>query len=72
MNFSYALIKIKEGDYLKRMCWDDKESYVFLIKPIDVGEYSYRSHIVMHEKGNFIAMWNPDISDLMANDWVLK
>ena len=78
MDFSEALIKLKEGKHLYRKGWNGIEAgvtmYVFLIKD---GEINYWKEmfdidpffIFYHGPKKTNNIWTPSMWDIMADDW---
>lgn len=85
MNFSDALVFIKEGHKLSRAGWNGANMFVYLVpgstfnvsRPPLLGIYKentlidYRDHIDMKYADGTCGVWAPSMSDLLANDWVL-
>ncbi len=85
MNFSDALIEIKNGGLLTRSGWNGKNMFVFLVQgseftvsrePLNTilqpGELvKYRPHIDMRYADGTIGVWLSSMGDLMADDWVI-
>ncbi len=83
MNFSEALVEIKNGALVKRSGWNGKDQYVFLVngsnfkvnRPPLLGmfdegtEITYRPHIDMKYQDGSIGVWLASMGDLMAEDW---
>lgn len=83
MNFSDALIAIKEGKRLSRKGWNGKGMFVFLVpgsnfkvnrEPLlsilgEGTEVSYRPHIDLRQPDGAIGVWQPSMGDVMADDW---
>lgn len=85
MNFSDALHQIKHGGRLTRSGWNGPEQFVFLIpgstfypsrtemvKIFGKGtEINYRAHIDLRAVDGTVGVWQPSMSDVLANDWEL-
>lgn len=83
MNFSDALIEIKNGKLLLRGGWNGKNQFVFLVKGSNFNVnraplnsifkegtlITYRSHIDMKYQDGTIGVWAPTMGDVMAEDW---
>lgn len=85
MNFSEALIKIKNGDKVSREGWNGKGMFIFLVKgstfvvnrPPLLGIYpegtsiNYLPHIDMKTADGSIVPWLASQTDVLAEDWGL-
>lgn len=83
MNFSDALIRIKQGHRLQREGWNGKGMFVFLVsgsvftvnrEPLlsilgEGTEVTYRPHIDICQPDGSISVWQPSMGDVMAEDW---
>lgn len=83
--FPGALVVLKSGKKVARKGWNGKGMYVFLVdgskftvnrppldKMFEAGtEIEYRPHIDMLAVDGTIGVWNPSMSDLLAEDWVV-
>ena len=83
MNFSEALVQIKEGKRLMRSGWNGKGMFVFLVngsnftvnrEPLlsilgEGVEVTYSPHIDILNPDGKISTWVPSIGDIMAEDW---
>lgn len=83
MDFSEALVKIKEGKRVSRSGWNGKNMFIFLVNgstfkvncPPLLGIYpegteiTYHGHIDMRTADNMIVPWLASQTDLLANDW---
>jgi hypothetical protein len=86
MNFSTALEQIKAGKRLSRASWNDKGVFVFLVpgsnfkvnrEPLlsilgEGNEVTYHPHIDIYTTNNSISVWQPSMSDIMADDWQIE
>lgn len=66
MDFSKALERIKQGDYISREGWNGKGQYIFLVNP-DTDRC--RAYISIKTVANDFIPWVPSHSDLLASDW---
>jgi hypothetical protein len=85
MDFSNALIELKNGELLTRTGWNGRGIFVFLVsgsqfkvnrEPLnrifpEGKEITYRPHIDIKNVDGSIATWVPSIGDLMAEDWAI-
>ena len=85
MDFSAALILLKDGSLLQRSGWNGKDQFVFLVpgsefqvsRPplnkvfIEGTDVTYRPHIDMKYQDGTIGVWLASMGDLMANDWII-
>jgi hypothetical protein len=83
MNFSDALICLKNGDKVSRDGWNGKGMFVFLVpgstfkvnRPPLLGIYeegteiNYHSHVDMKTADGQIVPWLVSQTDLLADDW---
>lgn len=83
MNFSYALAHIKDGAYMRRKGWNGKGMFVFLVRgstfevnrepllsALGAGtKVTYRPHIDLFAADGTVGVWQPSMSDIMAEDW---
>lgn len=83
MNFSEALIKLKEGKKVSRDGWNGKGMFIFLVngstfkvnRPPLLGIYpegteiNYHSHVDMKTADNMVVPWLCSQTDLLADDW---
>ena len=79
MDFSNALLAIKDGALVEREGWGCKGMVLFQVsRPPLLGifpegtEVDYRPHIDMKTAGGWIVPWLPSQTDIMANDWQVK
>ena len=84
MNFTQALMSIKNGLCMKREGWNGKDQFVFLVPGSEFKvnrapllgifeegtDISYRAHIDMKYQDGTIGVWLPSMGDIMAEDWV--
>lgn len=83
MNFSEALIEIKNGKRVSRSGWNGKNLFVFLVpgstfkvnRPPLLGIYpegteiNYHAHVDMRTADGQIVPWLVSQTDLLADDW---
>ena len=84
MDFSSALLLLKEGRRVARVNWNGKNMFVFLVpgstfkvsRPPLLGIYpegteiQYHSHVDMRTADGQIVPWLASQTDLLAEDWV--
>ncbi|MFA4992747.1 MAG: DUF2829 domain-containing protein [Candidatus Omnitrophota bacterium] len=85
MNFSDALIAIKNGDKVCREGWNGKSMFIFLVpgsqfkvsrKPL-LGIYpegtdiNYHAHVDMRTANGQIVPWLCSQTDMLAEDWMI-
>ena len=83
MDFSEALIKIKEGCCVRRIGWNGPHMFIFLVPgstftvnraPL-LGIFpegtviNYRSHIDMYDAEGMVVPWLSSQTDMQAEDW---
>ena len=68
MDFSKALIKLKQGKKLKRIGWNGKKQFVKHYKS-DNFDCRCEAFIIINEVTNISGFWCPSVSDLFAEDW---
>jgi len=83
VDFSQALLKIKEGKKLQRACWKNSGMFIFLVpsstfkvnRPPLLGIYSngkeihYEAHIDIRMENGHISNWAYRNVDVLATDW---
>jgi len=83
MNFSEALIMLKDGKLVSRINWNGKAMFLYLVPgstfkvnraPLNGilppnTEVEYRSHIDMKTADGTCCAWVASQTDLLANDW---
>ncbi len=83
MDFSKALLELKNGKRVARAGWNGKEMFLFLVpgsvfevsRPPLLGIYpegtriSYRSHIDMRAADGTVVPWLASQTDVLADDW---
>jgi hypothetical protein len=83
MDFSSALLEIKNGKKVARAGWNGKDMFVFLVQgstfkvnraPLNQfyaegTEVQYHGHIDMKTAQGYIVPWQPSQADLLADDW---
>jgi len=84
MNFSEALVRIRNGSRLARQGWNGKDMFLFLVpgstfevnRPPLLGIYpagtqiNYQPHIDIKTADGRIVPWVAAQSDLLGEDWV--
>jgi hypothetical protein len=84
MNFSMALVLLKEKQRLAREGWNGKGMYIYLVagstfvvnRPPLLGllpegtEVQYRPHLDMRTADGQYVPWVASQSDLLADDWI--
>jgi hypothetical protein len=85
MDFSEALVLVREGDRVARAGWNGKNMFIFLVPgsqftvnraPL-LGIYpegtviTYHAHIDMRTADGVIVPWLCSQTDMLAIDWVL-
>lgn len=83
MNFSEALVEIKNGKKVSREGWNGKGMFVFLVPgsvfkvsrapllgiyPEGI-EIKYHAHVDMKTADNQVVPWLVSQTDLLADDW---
>lgn len=85
MDFSTALLKLKEGKRVTRTGWNGKGMFIFLVQgsvfkvnrpPLtqfyeEGTEIQYLPHIDMKLADGRIMVWTPAQTDLISEDWLL-
>jgi Protein of unknown function (DUF2829) len=83
MDFSQALLNLKDGEKVSRKGWNGKNMFLFLVigstfsvnRPPLLGIYeegteiNYLSHIDMVTANGSVVPWLASQTDLLANDW---
>lgn len=83
MNFSDALVAIKQGKRLARSGWNGRGMFVFLVagsnfrvnrEPLlsvigEGTEVTYRPHIDLVAADGTVGVWQPSMSDILGEDW---
>ena len=83
MNFSEALVEIKNGKRVSREGWNGKGMFVFLVPgsifkvnraPLlgiypEGTEIKYHAHVDMKTADNQVVPWLVSQTDLLADDW---
>jgi len=83
MNFSDALIKVKEGKKVARAGWNGKAMFIFIVPgstfkvnrhPLlgiypEGTEVTYHAHIDMKTADNKVVPWFASQTDILAEDW---
>ena len=83
MNFSNALIKVRQGKNVARKSWNGKDMFIFLVegstfevnrKPL-LGIFkaktkvNYQPHVDMKTADGSVVPWLCSQSDMLADDW---
>lgn len=85
MDFSVALLAIKDGRRVARAGWNGKGMFIFLVpgsrfvvnrEPLlsimgEGTEVTYHAHIDMKTAQGYVVPWLASQADLMAEDWGL-
>lgn len=85
MNFSVALVALRQGNKIARDGWNGKGMFLFLVpgsqfkvnRPPLLGIYpegttiNYRPHIDMRTANGEIVPWIASQSDLLEDDWMI-
>lgn len=87
MDFSKALISLKEGDKLTRISWDNKfiwlkpkatikadwckDSMLLELCHKNGGEIEATATISIYNKGVITTGWTPSQEDMFAEDWII-
>lgn len=85
MRFGQALKEIEDGQRLARGGWNGKEQFVFFVpgsvfkvnrEPLlsilgEGTEVKYRPHIDLRAVDGTIGVWQPSMSDVLADDWAI-
>ena len=83
MDFSNALIAVREGKRVARAGWNGKGMFIFLVpgsnfivnrEPLlsilgEGSEVTYRPHIDMRDAQGKIVPWLASQTDILADDW---
>lgn len=81
IDFSQALIALKQGEKLTRVSWNGPNQFVYLVPPNSYkaqtpaarerfGEMvPYRAYFALVTAQNDVATWAPSASDVLAIDW---
>lgn len=83
MDFSHALLLVKDGKKLTRTSWNGQNQFIFLVPgstfkvnrhPLlgiypEGTEINYRSHIDIKTADGSIVPWVSPQTDLLADDW---
>lgn len=84
MNFGQAIRRLREGAKVQREGWNGKGMWIVLVPgsaitvtegrplaaifPVGV-EVSYHPHIDMKAADGTVFAWNPNVLDILAEDW---
>lgn len=85
MNFGDAIEGLKAGSKVAREGWNGKGMFIFLVngsnfkvnrEPLlsifpEGTDITYRPHIDMKAADGSIFTWNPNVLDVLAEDWVI-
>ncbi len=70
MDFSEALIELKNGQHLCRAGWNGSGLCVLYIPAAKIEGWTYTAHFVLNvPKTETFSTWVPSSSDLVAEDW---
>lgn len=83
MDFGLALAALKEGLTVRRAGWNGKGMFVYYVNgstfavnrpPLNVmfdagTEVTYRPHIDLKAADGTCGVWNPNMMDILAEDW---
>lgn len=72
MDFSLALVKVKEGKKITRSGWNGANQFIFKVgdKIDTVGQYCFAPYLVLKNAQGIIQPgWIPSQGDLFADDW---
>lgn len=84
MNFGEALEKLKQGLKLKRLGWNGKGMFVYLVTggnykvqtdsikdfADENGTVKYNPYFAIKNVNNSISTWVPSVNDCLAEDWL--
>ena len=68
-SFSWALMRLKEGEAVARRGWNGKDLYVVLTGGAEFKNDKVEPFLVINNKGGTFNTWVPSNSDLLADDW---
>lgn len=85
LSFGQALEQVKNGKKIARKGWNGKEMFAFMVNgstfnvnraPLNEiypegTKVEYRPHIDLKAADGTIGVWNPNMMDILANDWVI-
>lgn len=85
LSFSAALESVKAGKKISREGWNGKGMFAFLVPgsnfkvdraPLntmyDAGtKVTYRPHIDLKAVDGTVGVWNPNMMDILADDWLI-
>lgn len=71
LDFSKALVALKENNRIFRADWNDKDSYVELQQPDLFSKMTEPYMYLVHNDDRKIP-WVPSQSDILANDWGVR
>lgn len=81
INFSQALIALKQGEKLTRVGWNAPHQFVYLVPAASYAAQTpaakerfgemvpYRAYFALVTAQNDVATWQPTPSDVLADDW---
>lgn len=81
MNFSEALVLLKEGFKLSRRGWNGPGQFVYLVPEASYAAQTqaarehfgavvpYEAYFALKTTRDTVAMWVPSTGDLLATDW---
>lgn len=67
MNFSQALVNLKEGRQVQRSGWNGKNMFIYLVDRSDVPDYC--SFLEMYTADRKRVPWLASQTDILAEDW---
>ena len=68
MDFSQALLSVKDGNKVQREGWNGKGMHIELQEPTDKSKMT-QPYIYMHTAQGDLIPWLASQADLLANDW---
>ena len=69
-DFSYALVRLKEGKRVARQGWNGKNMYIELQRPDEYSKMTF-PYIFMKTVYDDLVPWVASQTDLLTNDWEL-
>jgi hypothetical protein len=71
MNFSDALVMLKEGQQISRYGWNGKDMYIYMHMPIQHAGFEQLRFIMMKTADNCLVPWLASQTDMLAEDWMV-
>lgn len=85
LSFSAALSAVKAGEKIAREGWNGKGMFAFLVPgstfkvdraPLNTicepgTQVTYRPHIDLKAVDGTVGVWNPNMMDILADDWLI-